>query len=109
MIASISKSELCGRVTFRYTLVVCLALSIVLLASVLLMSLFGSESLPAKISLCALLTAGRSSCGLTVDQFSILFAIRLPRVLLGAAVGASLAVAGASYQALLRNPLAEPY
>ncbi|HMO80593.1 MAG TPA: iron ABC transporter permease [Pyrinomonadaceae bacterium] len=39
----------------------------------------------------------------------ILFDIRLPRVLLGACVGASLAVAGASLQALLRNPLAEPY
>src|SRR5262245_34019819 len=33
----------------------------------------------------------------------------MPRVLLAACVGASLAVAGASLQALLRNPLAEPY
>jgi len=40
---------------------------------------------------------------------AILFEIRLPRVLLGATVGASLAVAGAGLQALLRNPLAEPY
>ncbi len=40
---------------------------------------------------------------------TILFDIRLPRVLLGATVGASLAVAGASLQSLLRNPLAEPY
>lgn len=39
----------------------------------------------------------------------IFFDIRLPRVLLAACVGASLAVAGASLQALLRNPLAEPY
>ncbi|HNU07126.1 MAG TPA: iron ABC transporter permease [Pyrinomonadaceae bacterium] len=39
----------------------------------------------------------------------ILFDIRLPRVFLGATVGASLAVAGASLQSLLRNPLAEPY
>lgn len=46
---------------------------------------------------------------LTEAQRSILFDIRLPRVLLGASVGASLAVAGASLQALLRNPLAEPY
>jgi iron complex transport system permease protein len=38
-----------------------------------------------------------------------LFQIRLPRILLAAAVGGSLATAGASYQALLRNPLAEPY
>ncbi|MBA3352117.1 MAG: iron ABC transporter permease, partial [Blastocatellia bacterium] len=46
---------------------------------------------------------------LSEQQAAILFDIRLPRVLLGACVGASLAVAGASLQALLRNPLAEPY
>ncbi len=46
---------------------------------------------------------------LSDTQRSILFDIRLPRVLLGACVGASLAAAGASLQALLRNPLAEPY
>lgn len=43
------------------------------------------------------------------SQRAILFDIRMPRVLLGACVGASLAVAGASLQSLLRNPLAEPY
>lgn len=43
------------------------------------------------------------------SQSAILFDIRIPRVLLGATVGASLAVAGAGLQALLRNPLAEPY
>ena len=42
-------------------------------------------------------------------QRAILFDIRLPRVLLGATVGASLAIAGAALQSLLRNPLAEPY
>lgn len=46
---------------------------------------------------------------LTEQQRAILFDIRTPRVFLGACVGASLAVAGASLQALLRNPLAEPY
>jgi iron complex transport system permease protein len=46
---------------------------------------------------------------MTNAQATILFDIRLPRVLLGATVGASLAVAGASLQSLLRNPLAEPY
>lgn len=35
--------------------------------------------------------------------------VRLPRVLLAAIVGASLAGAGAIYQALFRNPLADPY
>jgi iron complex transport system permease protein len=40
---------------------------------------------------------------------NIVFSIRLPRVLLALIVGASLAVAGASFQGLLRNPLADPY
>ncbi len=40
---------------------------------------------------------------------TILFQIRLPRVILGGLVGLTLAVAGAVYQALFRNPLAEPY
>jgi len=35
--------------------------------------------------------------------------IRLPRVAVGALVGASLSVAGAVFQALLRNPLADPF
>lgn len=40
--------------------------------------------------------------------YAIIVEIRLPRILLGAAVGATLAVAGAVLQALFRNPLAEP-
>lgn len=46
---------------------------------------------------------------LNEQQRSIFYDIRLPRILLGACVGASLAVAGAGLQSLLRNPLAEPY
>jgi iron complex transport system permease protein len=40
---------------------------------------------------------------------TILLDLRLPRVVLAAQVGAGLAVSGAVFQALLRNPLAEPY
>ncbi len=40
---------------------------------------------------------------------TILFDIRLPRVALMALMGASLASAGATYQGLFRNPLADPY
>ncbi len=39
----------------------------------------------------------------------IVLDIRLPRILLSIVVGASLAVAGTAFQALLRNPLADPY
>jgi iron complex transport system permease protein len=40
---------------------------------------------------------------------AILWQIRLPRVVLGAIVGATLAAAGAAYQGVFRNPLADPY
>jgi iron complex transport system permease protein len=47
------------------------------------------------------------------DQYptlsSIVWRIRLPRVLLAALVGATLSLGGLVFQALLRNPLAEPY
>jgi iron complex transport system permease protein len=43
------------------------------------------------------------------DYGLIVMNIRLPRILLGIFVGASLAVAGTGFQALLRNPLADPY
>ncbi len=40
---------------------------------------------------------------------AIVLALRLPRVLLGLVVGASLAVAGGAFQGLFRNPMADPY
>jgi iron complex transport system permease protein len=70
-------------------------LLVLLILALILAIYFGSENL--------------SFSNLTDAQRTILFDIRIPRVLLGATVGASLAVAGASLQSLLRNPLAEPY
>jgi iron complex transport system permease protein len=40
---------------------------------------------------------------------TIVFDIRLPRIMLAGLVGAGLAVAGATFQGLFRNPLADPY
>lgn len=40
---------------------------------------------------------------------SILFELRIPRILMAAVVGAGLAVAGACLQTVTRNPLSEPY
>lgn len=51
---------------------------------------------------------GQSSA-ISTDYGMIVVDIRLPRILLAIVVGASLSVAGASFQALLRNPLADPY
>jgi cobalamin transport system permease protein len=46
---------------------------------------------------------------ISTDYGMIVLDIRLPRILLAIVVGASLSVAGTSFQALLRNPLADPY
>lgn len=43
------------------------------------------------------------------NEEMIIWNIRLPRVVLAFCVGASLALAGAAFQGLLRNPLADPY
>jgi iron complex transport system permease protein len=39
----------------------------------------------------------------------IIIGIRLPRIMMAASVGAALGVAGATYQGLFRNPMADPY
>ncbi len=48
--------------------------------------------------------------GMPIDaqQSAVLWTIRMPRVLLGVAVGAGLAISGALLQGLFRNPLADP-
>lgn len=47
--------------------------------------------------------------GLNERQQAILWQLRVPRVALGALVGAVLAISGAAYQGVFRNPLADPY
>ena len=47
--------------------------------------------------------------GLAPVEQGLLFELRLPRVLLAAIVGGLLATAGAGYQGVFRNPLADPY
>src|SRR2546428_2898597 len=96
-----------GRATLSRTLFVCGLLLVALAIVFLIASVNGSQRLPLAASLCAL--TGRSNCGLSPEQQAILFDLRLPRNLLAGAVGMCLAAAGAGYQALLRNPLAEPY
>src|SRR5207302_10484395 len=96
-----------GRATFSRTLLVCGLLLAALAIVFITAAVIGSQRLPLAASLCAL--TGRSNCGLSPEQRAILFDLRLPRNLLAGAVGMCLAAAGAGYQALLRNPLAEPY
>jgi iron complex transport system permease protein len=51
---------------------------------------------------------GALASGSGVER-TILLEVRLPRVAAAAALGAALALAGVAFQALLRNPLADPY
>lgn len=46
---------------------------------------------------------------LSANGASIVWQIRMPRIVLGGLVGAMLAVAGATYQGVFQNPLADPY
>lgn len=47
--------------------------------------------------------------GLDPTSEAILFRLRLPRTVMAALVGGALGLSGCTFQALLRNPLAEPY
>jgi len=71
---------------------------------------FGSESISLAVVYQAVVdrVLGQESTP-SPTEATILFDIRLPRIPLGAVTGAALSVAGAMLQALLRNPLAEPY
>ncbi len=90
-----------------------LTMAVAVLVGALMVSISsGAAGLPVDSVLAALLDRipglGFDS-GLSTRQESILFQIRMPRMVLGALVGASLGMAGASYQGVFRNPLADPY
>lgn len=63
---------------------------------------------PIKMSLSDVLSTIFSS-DTTKTYYQIIWEIRLPRVLFALAVGGGLSIAGAVFQAILMNPLAEPY
>jgi len=92
--------------TRKRVLKVCGALLAVLLVLGVVALSVGAVSIPLGRVLRAL--AG-STTALSAQDALIVFSIRLPRILLAMLVGAALGVAGAGYQALLRNPLADPY
>ena len=89
---------------------VLLPLGGLVIGAALVSLLIGSEPIglaPIVDALWGRLTGAASS--LSEESRVILFEIRLPRVALALGVGAALAVAGGAFQALLRNPLADPY
>ena len=98
-----------ARLTERRLLVTLAVLSGALLLVLLIAIAFGSErvSVAAILKIIGAEITGRTA-DVTPEQRLIIADIRLPRALMAMTVGAALAVAGAAYQALLRNPLADP-
>lgn len=86
--------------------------TLVLVAALLVGVLVGPAGLTARgvlLELLGRLPLVEVDSGFTLRQQVILWEIRIPRVVLGAIVGATLAIAGATYQGVFRNPLADPY
>lgn len=96
----------------RYTGLL-IALTVVLLISCLVSVTFGAAPVPLE-QVIGILTLKLSGAGhephpWTAGQETIVWLIRMPRVLLGALAGAGLALIGCVLQAVTRNPLADPH
>ncbi|MFB6346737.1 MAG: FecCD family ABC transporter permease [bacterium] len=102
-----------GISTFK-TLVIVAVLAVVLVASVLWAVTIGPVGIPLKKVIGVLLNrlplvSNQLTGTLDSSTLSIVWEIRFPRVLMSVVVGAGLSVVGAALQALVRNPLADPY
>ncbi|MEU3020305.1 MULTISPECIES: iron ABC transporter permease [unclassified Nocardiopsis] len=88
-----------------------LVLTLTLTASVVVAIGLGSAVVPPQETvryLWAALTGGAIQAD-EVTRYQVIWEIRTPRVLLAAVVGAGLGAVGVAVQAMVRNPLADPY
>lgn len=99
-----------GYLTRRRAVIVISVLLGALLTCAVAALTIGSEHVAASQIFPALISklVGTAS-PLSIEQEVIVFGLRMPRIALAMGVGAALAIAGAAFQALLRNPLADPY
>lgn len=89
-----------------------LGLSVLLALSCAVSLAFGAAQVPLERVLAILgqhLFGSVPDVAVSVGQDSIVWQLRAPRVLLGALVGAGLALVGTALQAVTRNPLADPH
>lgn len=94
----------------RHSRVTIPALTVALVAAMLAGVAVGSVPIPiADVFAVLRERLGLGSSGVAESTGVIIWTIRVPRVLLGAVVGAGLGVCGAVMQALVRNPIADPY
>lgn len=94
-------------------LCVCVALVLVLIAAMFLALAVGTVKIPMEqiyVAVISQLQSGTSLDGaLKGSVHDIVWQLRLPRIVLAAAVGAGLASSGVIMQAIVKNPLADPY
>ncbi len=96
--------------TLRRVMLVTLLLAMILVVVGVVAVGLGPVPIPTReIGACLAQAATGHSASMTSDCRMIVLDLRLPRVLLALLVGAALSVAGAGFQSLLRNPLADPY
>jgi iron complex transport system permease protein len=96
--------------TPRRVLGICAVLLLVLFAAVVVSLRMGAYPIAISDIVMTLFNrvAGRTD-EIPSEFLLVVFGLRLPRIALGIIVGAALSTAGAGFQALLRNPLADPY
>lgn len=88
------------------------ALTLVLVAALLLAVGIGAVGIPLDTVwqvIVSHLAPGSIEPAWSAGRDNIVWEVRLPRIILGAIVGASLALVGAALQAVTRNPLADPH
>lgn len=97
---------------FRLSLPALLGTIVLLFAAIVVSAAQGAAGLPVDgivRSLLDRLPLIDLPNALSEQQEAVLWSIRLPRTVLGALVGLALGMAGAAYQGVFRNPLADPY
>jgi len=97
-------------ITFKKVLTISILLSFLLILVILISVTMGSVKVPPLRSIRILFQSilGLKGGGNETER-TIILSLRLPRAILAGLVGAGLSVSGATFQALLRNPLADPY
>ena len=96
------------RLTARRLAVTLAVLLLAVVALLVVAVAVGSESVSLATILKVMAGEITGRAAVTPEQQIIIAEIRLPRALMATVVGSALAVAGAAFQALLKNPLAEP-
>lgn len=93
--------------------IIFLVLLLILLGALTLGVSIGAVQIPplevVRILLSHVPGLGHFSDGISTEHKIIVFTMRFPRVILAAFVGSGLALGGAAFQGLFRNPMADPY